>query len=479
MPLMEIARPDPSSLTQTLAAVLDLSQRARAARSLAELGFLLVNDSLSIASYRQSALWSASSGVECLSGLVKPETNAPYAQWLQRLSQHLASGTTAATAPASTALTASDIPEALAREWAEWWPAHALWVPMQEARSAAAAPAGQTARSDNGTTPAAWLLARDEPWSPAEIALLTQWAQAWWHARTALARSAAVRWRAPWRRDVAGALPSRPWWRSPALWVAAAMLAAGAIPVPLSVLAPGELVPANPVVVRAPLEGVVDVFHVQPNQAVRKGDPLFGFDEALIQSRLEVAQQAQATAGTEYRQTMQQALTDARVRPQLAALAGRIQEKRAEVTFLKEQLTRSRVLAPQDGIVLFDDPTEWIGKPVAVGERVLRIATPGDAEVEVWLPMADAIALPESAPVRLYLNASPTAPLTARIRYLGHEAQARPDGSFAYRIRARLDEPTAQRVGLKGTAKLEGETVPAAYWVLRRPLAWLRATLGL
>jgi hypothetical protein len=33
-------------------------------------------------------------------------------------------------------------------------------------------------------------------------------------------------------------------------------------------------------------------------------------------------------------------------------------------------------------------------------------------------------------------------------------------------------------VGLKGTAKLEGERVPAIYWAMRRPLATLRAWLG-
>ena len=35
-----------------------------------------------------------------------------------------------------------------------------------------------------------------------------------------------------------------------------------------------------------------------------------------------------------------------------------------------------------------------------------------------------------------------------------------------------------QRVGLKGTVKLEGGRVALAYWVLRRPLAGLRGWLG-
>jgi multidrug efflux pump subunit AcrA (membrane-fusion protein) len=262
------------------------------------------------------------------------------------------------------------------------------------------------------------------------------------------------------------------------VWAAASLAVAALWPVRLSVLAPGELVPRQPTVVRAPMDGVIDVFHVQPNQLVRKGAPLFGFDEAVIQSRLEVAQQALATATTELRQTTQQALGDPRARAQLALLGGRIEERRAEVTALRRQLERSRVLAPQDGVVLLDDPTEWIGRPIALGERVLRIARTDDIEVEAWLPIADAIVLPPGAAVTLYLNASPLAPVPARLRLVAHEAVQRPDGSHAYRVRAALDGATAHRVGLKGTAKLEGERVPAIYWAMRRPLATLRAWLG-
>jgi hypothetical protein len=446
------------ALSRALASLLDLSRRARQARSEAELGFLLVNDTLPLAPYRQAALWRADRGLQALSGLVQPEANAPYAQWLKGLAGHLK-------AEGVRSFTAQDLPAPLAREWAEWWPAHGLWLPLSGATPPAAA---------------ALMLARDEPWSEGEIALLSEWAGTWWHALLALRRSQKRPWWRPWGRDTAGALDTRrAWWNRPFLVAAVALAAASFVPVRLSVLAPGELVPVNPVIVRAPLDGVVDVFHVKPNQQVKKGEPLFGFDEALIQSRLEVANQALATASTEYRQTMQQALTDPRVRPQLATLTGRIQEKRAEVSYLREQLTRARVLAPQDGVALFDDPSEWIGKPVTVGERILRIAATGDVEVEAWLPLADAIALEPGAPLQLYLNARPLEPVSARLRYMAHDAAQRPDGSYAYRVRATLDAPTAHRVGLKGTAKLQGEWVPAIWWVMRRPVSTLRSTLGL
>lgn len=465
---MSATPPAIGDLARTLAALLDLERRAREAQSEAELGFLLVNDTSALLRYRQAALWFDDGGVRALSGLVQPELNAPYAQWLSSLCRQLAGS---AESPVRT-LSVDSAPATAAGEWAQWWPGHAVWL--------AVPPDSALSGSNRQGVAAALLLARDEPFEAAELELLREWTGAWAHALIALRsrrRPGFLGWGG---RDVAGALPlRRSRWFRPGWLALAALAVVSALPIRLSVLAPGELVPSRPQIVRAPLDGVIDRFFVEPNQEVKTGQPLFRFDEVLIQSRLEVAQQALATASAEYRQTMQQAVTDQRVRVQLAALAGRIEERRTEVAYLADQLTRSRVLAPQDGIALFDDPLEWIGKPVTIGERILRVAAANEVEIEAWLPIADAIPLETGAPVQLFLNAQPLQPVSATLRYMAHEAVQRADGSYAYRIRATLDETTDHRVGLKGTARVQGDPVPLAYWVLRRPIASLRTTLGL
>jgi multidrug efflux pump subunit AcrA (membrane-fusion protein) len=468
-----------SGLERALATLLDLTRQAQRARTAAELSFALVNDSHRLVPYRMAVLWRAGRGIEALSGLVQPEANAPYAQWAQKLCRHLHR-----TLPPDgqlQALTSLDLPSDLAEPWAEWWPEHALWLPLPPGDPPGAAPTPSVTTSAARAPvapPAALLLVREDAWAEADQVLLQEWAALWWHAWAALQRQPRRSWLRPWRTDPA-APPVRRWWLRPGPWLLAGMVGLAFVPVRLSVLAPGELVPRSPTVVRAPLDGVIDAFHVQPNEDVAEGQPLFGFDEALIRSRLRVAQQALATANAEYRQIAQQSLVDLRARPQLAALTGRIEERAAEVTFLREQLLRSRVLAPQAGVALFDDPTQWIGKPVVVGERILRIAAPDDVEVEAWLPVGDAIRLAPGTPVRLFLNARPLEPVPATLRFMAHEAVQRPDGSHAYRLRATLSAPDGQRVGLKGTARLEGERVPLAYWVMRRPIATARTWLGL
>lgn len=436
-----------------------LAQRARQAQSARELGFLFVNDTLALAPYRQAALWLAEEGVWSLSGVVQVDAHVPYTQWLDAVARHLY----APDGPVLQPFSASDLPADLAAQWGQWWPAHALWL-------------GGGAAGAQG----AGILLRDDRWSAEELATLHEWSEIWWHAFAALHRPRIARWRGVWARlrQPLAWQAGQTWWRQRRVQIVGAVLAALLWPVHLTVLAPGELVPAHPLVIRAPLEGVIDVFHVQPNQQVQAEQPLFSFDEIVIQAKLEVAQQAFATAETDYRQTTQQALTDTKSKAQLGLLVGKVEERRADIDYLQEQLTRARVLAPQAGVVLMDDPSEWIGKPVATGERILRIATLDDVEVEAWVPLADAISLSPGDALTLYLSASPLSPVSATLRYMAHEAVQRPDGSYAYRVRATLDGKTAHRVGLKGTAKLQGGWVPLSYWVLRRPWATVRAYLG-
>ena len=60
-------------------ALKDLARRARQAESDRELGFLLVNETLALAPYRQAALWLADEGVWSLSGVVQVDAHVPYA----------------------------------------------------------------------------------------------------------------------------------------------------------------------------------------------------------------------------------------------------------------------------------------------------------------------------------------------------------------------------------------------------------------
>lgn len=444
---------------ERLATILELCRKARRAADAAELEFLLVNDTHHLSPYRQAALWSADQGVLALSGLVDVEANAPYAQWVAALCRSLA---VSHAAPAG--VTADDVDDALATDWHDWLTAYAGWFPL---------------KVEGGRVELALLLARDFDWGDREILLMSEWLEAWEFAYASHRRGQRPSLRTRLARAIGRSDPGRPWYRQKRVLLAAACALVLLMPVRISVLAPGELVPHQPATLRAANDGVIDTIFVRPNQYVRQGQPLFRIDTALTASRRDAALEAVAAAEAEYRQTMQRALFDDTAKAQLAVIAGKLEQQRAEAAYLEEQYQRSTTTAPRAGIVIFDDPDELVGRPFVTGERVMRIANPSDAEVEAWVNIGDAIPLRQRSDVKLYLDARPLAPVEAELRYFSHEAVERPDGSFAYRIRARITEGTNNRIGLKGTAKLYGSWVPLSYWMLRRPLAAIRAAIGI
>jgi hypothetical protein len=440
---------------EVLGALAQLAKRARHAATTAELYFLTVNETFSLLPYRQAALWRRDAPglgrVVALSGTPTIERNAPFMLWLERVA---AAFDRAAMNLAPRPVGAADLPDKLAEDWADWLPAHALLVPLAGA---------------DGKPRGALFLAREEPWLDGDCRLAAELADAYGHAWTALVGARRRNWRVLLRRD-----------RWVAALIAALIVGAMWIPVRQSALAPAEIVPFEPTMVRAPLDGTIDRILVQPNQAVTAGQLLMTLEPAKIQDQLDVARKARDVAGAEYRQAAQQALFDDKSRQQLTILKGRFDERQADVVYAESLLARIQVKADRTGIAVFDDPNDWTGRPVTIGERILMIADPAKAEIEARLPVADAINLERGAEMALFLNVAPERRIDARLRYASYEATVAPDGALSYRLKATLtDAASPPRIGLKGTAKIYGQRVTLFYFLMRRPLASLREWTGL
>ena len=247
-----------------LATLLHLGKRAREADSLAELGFVAVNESHALLPYRQAALWldkerPATGQVQALSGVASIEGNAPYVMWLTQLFEQ---ARPTDTTPLR-ALDARDISPGLASEWSEWLPHQVLLIRL---------PALQ--QFQGGTL----LLAREEAWNETELSLLPEWgamlAQAFalHQPNSMLARLR--RWQGSWAAQARANTEQnflarlRRWLARRSLWQLGLMALAllSLLPVRLTVLAPAELVPLKPAVIRAPMDGVVDKVLSRPTR---------------------------------------------------------------------------------------------------------------------------------------------------------------------------------------------------------------------
>jgi multidrug efflux pump subunit AcrA (membrane-fusion protein) len=252
------------------------------------------------------------------------------------------------------------------------------------------------------------------------------------------------------------------------------------VPVRQSVLAPAEVIPISPVAVSAPLDGVIKAFLVSPNETVSRGQVLFTFDDTSLRNQRDIAQRSLKVSEAEYNRTRQLAFNDSKQKAEIDLLRTRIELRRTELNFTEELLQRSVVHASQSGVAIFNDPNDWIGQQVATGQKILELADPGKVQLQAWVPTDDAINLQTGAAVKLFLNIDPLAALSAKLTETSYTPAVNVDGILGFPIKAEFEDPdTLPRLGLRGTAKIHGETVSMGYYLFRRPISAVRRVIGM
>lgn len=443
----------PSPVSQAASAWRTLAQlgaKARQAQTPQELMFLMANETFALLPYRSALVLRQQGGrlhLACASGLAFIDRQGPYgawveqvlAQWQDRLDQQQV-------------FTASDLDAELATGWAEHWPEQVHVHPV---------------RGRDDALLAAVVYLSDHLWPETADALLATLHQVHGVCLQSLAER-----RTLWH-SVQGAKAGRYVLGALALAVAALF-----IPIRQFIIAPAEIVALDSTVVSSPVEGIVAEMVAQPNQPVKKGDVLVRLDDTAIRNRLESARQALGVARADFMAGAHRAFVAQERSTETGVLKGRIQERLAEVAYLQDQLGMLEIRASRDGLAVYGQPSDWIGKPLSPGQRIMELANEARLGVNVWVPVADSINLERGEAVQVMLYADPLKPLSARIEEASYHAIKSPDGVAAYRVRAQLEPGSAVRLGLRGSAKISGQEVSLGYFVFRRPLAAVRQWLG-
>jgi multidrug resistance efflux pump len=248
----------------------------------------------------------------------------------------------------------------------------------------------------------------------------------------------------------------------------------------MSTLAPAKIVAKDPVIVSAPIDGVIAEIPVAPNTTVREGEVLFKYENTTFRSEYEVAERNLDVALAQYRRASQGSFVEAEHKADVPQLKAEVELRETERNYMYERLAKVDVKAEQAGLVLYTDKSDWIGKPVVVGQRIMELANPQSLEVRIDLPVEDAIVLREGAPVKLFLNATPFSSVSATVSHASYHAEVLPNNTLAYRVMAQLEQGSAEfRIGWQGSAKIYGEQVTLFTYLFRRPISALRPWIGL
>lgn len=313
------------------------------------------------------------------------------------------------------------------------------------------------------------LQARAAPWAEHEIQISRHLAGAAAHAWWALDGRRSSSW-LPFRLS-----------RRMAAVTALALGALALVPVSMSALAPVEVAPREPLVVTAGVDGVIEAVLVKPNDTVHKGQSVVRMADTVLRNRLEIAEREVAVADARLKKATQLAFVDMRGRHELGLARAELELRLAERDYARELLERSEIRAERDGVALFGDIRDLVGRSVATGEKLMEIADPKAMELRIDLPVSEAIVLTPGARIRVFLDSDPLSPLDARLVRADYRARPRDNQLLAFRLVAHSEQPEARgmRLGVRGTARVMSETVPLGFYLFRRPIAVARQWMGL
>ncbi len=434
--------------------ILAIEREARLSDSEAELRFLMVNSTRRVVPYRQGFLLSrkgpANYVVEAVSSLSAVDRNSNFIRWIESIAKDALKkhGDEETSLINISKDNARNDPESKTYPFGYF-----VLLPLT---------------LKDGTVFAQLMLAREKAWEEADVTMAGRLTETYSHAWQALTGPALLKKRL--RNKTLTAILS-----------GVAIAAAGFLPIPLTVLAPAEVTAAEPVVIAAPMDGVLEKINVQPNTMVKKGDLLFSFNDTDLRSRVAVAGQKVQVAEARYVQAQRNSFSDPKSKRDLAIMLSELKLKAAEYDYSRDLLAQMEIRAPRDGLVIFSDKDEWTGRPVSTGQRIMRIADPSSVELTIKLAVADSIVLEDKATVRLFMDSAPLHPVDATLKRASYHAQPDGDGVLSYRVVARfdgLDAASVPRIGLRGTAQIHGEEVPLAFFIFRKPLSVIRQWIG-
>jgi len=431
----------------------------------------LVNQVRELVPYEQAFLFQRKQSAQKLqltliSDIAILERDAPFNQTLEQAVQALDASKylvdTYRSFPLNTDKNLTDTKKNNSPDLINDYPHQAVcWVPLFN----------QTGLADAGI-----LLARDQAFSDQETTLLARIIETYEHAWFALAGN---------KTATIGGRNTR----LISISLIILIVAAGLFPVRLSVMAPMQVIPQDPYVLTAPIDGVIKSIAVAPNTNINANTPLVTFEDLKLRNESTLAEQELAVAQARLSRVNSSIFSDADVAYELPIARAELNLAEVRYRYTQELLSQTQVTSPVAGLVTYTDRKDWEGRAVQVGEQILQVANPLRVQFGIDLPTGDLIELETGADISIYLDSAPLGGYEASLKSISHTPAATESNITSYRIIAEpsslsgdqngLDVVTdIPRIGARGTARLYGKQVTLAYQLLRRPIAVVRQYLG-
>ena len=222
-----------------------------------------------------------------------------------------------------------------------------------------------------------------------------------------------------------------------------------------------------------------ETIEVNNNDKVKFGDLLILLEDIELNNNYNLAKQSLQVTQKELLRSRQSSFSNNEEKARLAELVAQVELKKAEVASAEEKLKNTKLFAKQKGIAIVDQKNDWQGRPVKVGEKIMTVANPDEVEFLIWLPVKDSLVIKENSKVKVFLDVNPISSLKGKLLRASYAPSLSPEEVLSYKIGASFDGKKPPRIGFRGTAKVYGSRVPLFYFVLRKPITFMRQYIGI
>lgn len=257
---------------------------------------------------------------------------------------------------------------------------------------------------------------------------------------------------------------------------AVALIALVVLPLAQATYRIGTRATLEGVVVRtlaAPFDGYVEQARFRAGDTVKAGTEIATLDRRDLRLEL-IRTQGQVD---QYREQYNDA-SARRDRAQMAISQAQMEQAAAQAQLTQDNLARSAIQAPFDGLIVSGDLHQQLGAGVRRGQTLFEIAPLDRYRVVLEVPDAEIDDVRVGQAGTLRLAALPERVLAFKVDRVTPVTTAR-DGATYFRVEAALEASgLLLRPGMMGTAKIEAGTQPLCWIWLHPFMDWLRLHLG-
>jgi RND family efflux transporter MFP subunit len=222
----------------------------------------------------------------------------------------------------------------------------------------------------------------------------------------------------------------------------------------------------------APFEGYIAAQYVRAGDLVRSGQLMATLDDKdLVIERLKWE-----TKRSEHRAEYGKALAKGE-RASAQIIQAQMEQADAQIALLDEEIKRTRIASPFDGLVISGDLSQSVGAAVRRGDELFQVAPLDSYRVILKIDERDVTEMRPGQTGTLLLAAMPLDPLRYVVTRLTPIAEVE-EGSNNFRVEAELKEMSDRlRPGMKGTGKTDVDRRLLIYIWTRRLIDWVRVAL--